>query len=159
MKIYDWKYKAILLLFLISLASSLIISLIPLPLICSPSEGCSIVQSSPYAKTFGISNDYFGDAIFIAMSILLLSRIRKPTKGKNLLINLGICLGTLTAIYFLYLQTFVIHAFCKYCLVVDFSMILAFALSFIPGEKTPENNFKVKDFREIEEQIKLTLDD
>jgi len=158
MKISDWKYKIILLLFLISLASSLIISLAPLPMICSPSEGCYIVQNSIYAKTLGINNDYFGDIIFLTMSIIIISYILKPTKAKKLLINLGVYLGALIAVYFLYLQQFVIHAFCKYCLMVDFSMILAFILTFIPDKtsnrKTEET---VKD--KIDSQIKLSLED
>ncbi len=160
MKILSWKYKAILFLFLISLASSLIISLVPLPLICSPNEGCTIVQSSPYASVFGISNDYFGDAIFLMMSVATILFILRPTKGKKLFINLGVCIGALVAIYFLYLQAFVIHAFCKYCLVVDFSMILAFALTFIPDKTHGKNSRREETLDcEIEEQIKLSLED
>ena len=156
METSDWKYKAILFLFMISLASSLIISFIPLPLICSPNEGCAIVQNSPYAKTLGISNDYLGDIIFFTMSIIIISHIMRPTKAKKLLINLGVYLGTLVSVYFLYLQQFVIHAFCKYCLVVDFSMIVAFVLTFIPDKVKTSREETVRS--KIDGQIKLSLE-
>ena len=54
--------------------------------------------------------------------------MQKPKENKQLLIDSAVILGFIIAIYFIYLQTFVIKAFCKYCLAIDFSMILAFFL-------------------------------
>lgn len=148
MTFQDFKYKLILLIFLLSLASSLIISLAPVSTICNPSEGCNIVLTSLYAKTFGIHMNYLGTAIFTLMSIMTFSHIRKPRKHKKSLIHLGIFIGTLIALYLLYLQQFVLHAWCKYCLVIDIGMLAAFVIINIPKKK--EQN---EDIIEIREEI------
>lgn len=54
--------------------------------------------------------------------------IIKPTQIKRLLIDSGAIIGFFIALYFIFLQIFVIKAFCKFCLVIDAGMILAFIL-------------------------------
>jgi uncharacterized membrane protein len=128
------------------------LTFIPLPLICSPNEGCFIVQNSSYARTLGISNEIFGDAIFLLMSTLITWHILKPTKLKEFGIRVGTFFGALVAIYFLYLQAFVIHAFCKYCLVVDIGMLLAITVLLLPEKKQRENPNKKIEMH-IEENL------
>ena len=128
------KYNILFVIFLLAFGSSVILSFVPLPLICTQLEGCNAVQTSPYAKTLGIENSYFGIAIFLFMSIAVYSHIYKPHKKKELLINVGVFLGAMAALYFLYLQQFVLHAYCKYCLVVDIGMVICFVVINIPAE-------------------------
>ena len=123
------KYKILLVLFLISLASSLVLSLIPVPVVCDPGVGCDVVKTSSYNYTLGIKNSYYGSAIFLAISLLTYFQIKNSTEKKKKLINLGVIVGSVIAIYFLYLQSFIINAYCKYCLIVDFSMIAALAVT------------------------------
>lgn len=133
--IRDLKYRILLAIFIIALICSILLSVVPLPFICTPLEGCNAVQTSVYAKTFGIDNSFFGVAIFGLMSFMIWSHIRKPHKHKKSVINLGVFFGAMIALYFLYLQEFVLHAFCKYCLVVDFGMIASFFVMNIPWKK------------------------
>jgi uncharacterized membrane protein len=133
--IRDLKYKVLLAIFVIALICSILLSVVPLPLICTPLEGCNTVQTSGYAKTFGVDNSLFGIAIFGLMSLMIYSHIKKPHKNKKMIINLGVFFGTMIALYFLYLQNFVLHAFCKYCLVVDVGMIVSFGVVNIPWKK------------------------
>ena len=136
---HELKYKILLGIFIIALICSIILSFVPLPLICTPLEGCNTVQTSSYAKSFGIENSYIGIAIFSLMSFMTYSHIKKPQPHKKTLINLGVFFGTLIALYFLYLQQFVLHAYCKYCLVVDFGMVVSFGIMNIPlKNKTKE---------------------
>ncbi len=132
MKIKNLRYKIILVFFALSLISSAMLAFLPLPAICNPTEGCNAVQTSPYSKTFGIDNSYFGVIIFSAMTFLILWQIIKPEKRKEFAIKWGVILGTLVAIYFLFLQEFVIHAYCKYCLIVDIGMLISFTVINIP---------------------------
>lgn len=141
MKLHNIKYKILFGIFAIALIMSLLLAFVPLPLICTPFEGCNAVQTSSYAKTFGIENSYLGIVIFSFMSILIFSQIKKPHKGKKILINVGVFLGAMTALYFLYLQQFILHAYCKYCIVVDFGMIFSFGLMNIPWRK---RNIEIK---------------
>ena len=133
--IRDLKYRILFAIFVIALISSILLSVVPLPLICTPLEGCNAVQTSVYAKTLGIENSYFGIAIFGLMSFMIWSHIRKPHKHKKSIINFGVFIGAMVSLYFLYLQRFVLHASCKYCLVVDFGMVVSFFIMNVPWKK------------------------
>ena len=125
------KYKILLALFLLSLASSLVLSIFPVPVVCDPGVGCDVVKTSSYNFTLGIRNSYYGSAIFLAISLLAYFQIKNPTEKKRKLINLGVIIGFVIAIYFLYIQKFILNAYCKYCLIVDFSMIIALMVTLI----------------------------
>jgi len=125
------KYKIIFLLFVISLASSIILFLLPNSNICTMEKMCDTVLNSQYAETFGIKNDLFGIVIFSFMSLITISHLTKPKKYKEGIIKTGIFIGSIIAIYFLYLQYFVLHTYCQYCLVVDFSLLSSLSIILI----------------------------
>ncbi len=129
------KYKILLGLFLLSLASSLILSLTPVSEICDPAKGCDVVYHSQYNSTFGIKNSYFGVVFFLFLSLFTFSYIKKPDKNKKLLIHSAVILSSVIALYFLYIQQFILNSYCKYCLIVDFSMIAALVLVIIYWKK------------------------
>ncbi|MEK6844735.1 MAG: vitamin K epoxide reductase family protein [Nanoarchaeota archaeon] len=124
------KYKILLLIFIISLISSIFILSTNHGNsgFCQPDGGCNAVQNSKYSYLFGISNSIYGTFIFLILSMITFSQIQKPIKNKQLLINSAVILGFIVAIYFIFIQIFIIKAFCKYCLVIDFSLIIAFFL-------------------------------
>ena len=124
------KYKILLIIFIISLISSIIIlsTVYGNSSFCEPNGGCNSVQNSKYGYLFGISNSIYGIFIFLTLSIITFSQIKKPTKNKQLLIKYAVTIGFIIAIYFIFLQIFILKALCRYCLVIDFSMILAFFL-------------------------------
>jgi uncharacterized membrane protein len=136
------KYNILLVIFLIALGSSIVLSFVPLPLICTQLEGCNAVQTSSYSKTLGIENSYFGIAIFFIMSITIYLHIHKPNKKKEFMINVAVFLGAMIALYFIYLQQFVLHAYCKYCLVVDIGMVICFVIINIQTDEKNKVKFK-----------------
>jgi uncharacterized membrane protein len=85
---------------------------------------CYAVQNSSYEKTLGINNSYFGLIAFSILGILALYQINEPNKKTKKVLTYGIIAGALFAIYFFYLQFFVIKALCRYCMVVDTGSIL-----------------------------------
>ncbi len=91
-------------------------------------QGCGTVQDSKYASTFGVKNSYIGLFVYAFLSIVIFSHIRRPRKRKKLLVDIGVIVGAVTALYFLYLQQFVLEQFCTYCLIVDFGMMVALLL-------------------------------
>jgi len=125
LQINNLKYEIILALFIISLISSVILSFSPVSDTCSIVGGCDIVHDCCYNYTFGIQNSHYGVGIFLFLSILTFLQIKNPTKKKKNIIHLGIILGSLVALWFLYLQQFIIKAYCQYCLIVDFSLLIA----------------------------------
>jgi len=130
-RIKNFKYKIILFLFIISLISSIILSFSPVSDTCSVVGGCDVVHNCCYNYTFGIQNSYYGVGIFLFLSILTFLQIKNPTKKKKNIIYLGIILGSLVALWFLYLQQFVIKAYCQYCLITDFSILIMLGIIII----------------------------
>lgn len=102
---------------------------------CSVGEGCDVVSQSDYSSLLGIKNSLIGIFVFIFLISLTIWQILEPHKTKQKIISAGILLGSIIAIYFIYLQNFVIHAWCKFCLVVDISLLIALIILLIPGRK------------------------
>lgn len=89
--------------------------------ICSIGS-CDTVQSSAYGSLFGISLNYLAVVAFILLFICY-----KKNTG---LYIIGITVGSLTALYLIYLQLFVLNAICSNCMVIDGVMIVIAILSF-----------------------------
>lgn len=119
------KYKILLILFLIALLASLILSFLPIAEICNPEIGCEVIHHSSYNYIFGIQNSYFGILFFALGALLIHSQIKNATKQKKNLIHAAVIIGSIIALYFLYLQQFILKSYCIYCLTVDVSMLLA----------------------------------
>lgn len=129
------RYKILLCLFVLSLISSLILSITPLSEICKPGEGCDAVQNSVYAYTFGVKNSVYGIGIFSFFSLLALIQIFKHSRKIGKLIKFLLIISSSVAVYFFVLQIFIIHAYCKYCIIVDLSVILALIVVYLPKRK------------------------
>ena len=125
MKMKNIRYHIILALFLISLISSIILSVKPASEICDINSGCEVVYYSQYNSFLGIQNSYYGAIIFALLIILTVSYLINPTQNKKAMINVSIVVGSLIALYFLGIQHFVLEAYCQYCLIVDFSIIIS----------------------------------
>ncbi len=130
------KYIVLLIIFIICLIASAILSFIPPEKACGGDEtSCNIVSESPYAKTIGIKNCYFGLIIFSVLIILTICHILKPKKYKKQLILIGLIAGSVLAVYFIYLQLIVIKACCQYCMVVDIGTLLGLVIALFWKEK------------------------
>ena len=124
------KYKIFLAVFAISLISSIILFSNSSTGVCDPGKGCDVVNSSSYGSTFGISNSLYGIFIFAFMIAITLFHISKPNNHTRRIIHGTIIIGALIALYFLYLQFFVIRVFCVFCLVVDLGLLIALVFLF-----------------------------
>jgi len=131
----------ILILLLISLIVSILLSVKSESEICSVNTKCEIVYYSSYNSLLGIPNSYAGVIIFSFLILLIVSNFINPTRNKKAIINLLIIGGSLVAIYFLYIQYFILEAYCRYCLIVDFSMIICLLL-ILPELKKGFFSFK-----------------
>lgn len=93
---------------------------------------CEAVLSSPYSSLWGIPVAIFGALFYLfVLSIVFFTWETGKKKVTGLLLPAGF-LAFLASFYFTYLQFFVIHAICWYCL---FSALLSttifFSLAFI----------------------------
>lgn len=130
------KYKSILFLIALGIIASAILSFVPIDQACGLSTtGCYAVQASQYETTFGFQNAHLGLVAFTLLFIITFLHDKKPTKKRKQLIQTGLILGSAVAVYFLYLQFFVINAICKYCMVTDIGILLALAIFFLVKDK------------------------
>ncbi len=118
------KYKIFLLVFILSLISSIILASSSLTGVCKLG-GCTIVNASIYGSILGIKNSIYGIFIFSFLTLITLIHIKKPKKFTKVVINSAIVIGSIIAAYFLYLQIFIIKAFCKFCLIIDLGLIIS----------------------------------
>ena len=92
---------------------------------CTIVAGCSEVLSSPYAVVGGYPLASFGAlAYFSVFSLAILTLFGYGVAGR-LLLPLVVVMS-LVSLWLIYLQAFVIHAFCQYCL---FSAAITFAIT------------------------------
>ena len=133
---YKQKYVILLIIFILCFIASAILSFIPPEEACGGSEtGCYIISQSEYAETIGVKNCYFGLIAFSILIILNIIYLKKPKKYKKQLILIGLIIGSVFAIYFIYLQFIVIQACCQFCMVVDIGTLLGLATALFWKEK------------------------
>lgn len=87
--------------------------------VCGPIGECNIVQSSSYAKLFGIPIAVLGVLSYVAILLLWFGQRYLPARTSSWC-SLGLVLltifGTLFSIYLTLLEIFVIEAVCLWCL-------------------------------------------
>jgi uncharacterized membrane protein len=106
---------------------------------CSITTGCSAVLSSQYAAVAGVPTAAFGAlAYFAAFSLATLAAFGYE-RARTALAML-VTLMLLTTLWLLYVQVFVLHAFCEYCLLsagmtVTLAALVVTARFVIPAQK------------------------
>lgn len=87
---------------------------------CYGIGSCAYVQASSYAEVFGIPIALFGFLAYLAMLILFIATHWLLDEdaaylGRQLLFGIAFA-GTLYSAYLTYIEAFVLHAYCIYCL-------------------------------------------
>src|SRR5215475_1104638 len=115
---FSWTFLIAALLSLVGLADAIYLTVEHLTgasLRCTIISGCSEVLSSPYAHIGSVPLAAVGAAAyFLVFSLAVLAVFRYPLV--QLLLSIVVVLMFLTTLGLLYLQAFVIHHFCQYCL-------------------------------------------
>ena len=96
---------------------------------CTITSGCSEVLSSPYAKIGNIPLALVGAiAYFTVFALATLAAFQYKVVGR--LLTLQVLLMFLMTLWLLYLQAFVIHHFCQFCLL---SALVTVTLTILVG--------------------------
>src|SRR6059036_3841191 len=80
--------------------------------------GCETVQTSPYAVLFGVPVAFYGVvgyALVLAVSLVGLQPAFAPRRGPMLTLAALAGGAFLFTVYLTYLELFVIHAICRWC--------------------------------------------
>lgn len=114
---------------------------------CSVTHGCEFVLTSQYATIGNLPISLIGSFYYTLLLILLglslqgikkISFIQFSSKLGNWLLQIDhliyllVISSLFVSLYLLYLQMFVIHAFCQFCLGVEAVNILTFILLIFP---------------------------
>jgi uncharacterized membrane protein len=102
------------------------------PTFCSAitgNNGCETVQTSSYGRILGVSNPIYGIIGFTLLAILaLMNTIKDNIIAKGSII-FGSTIAGIVASWFLYVQTFILHTYCIFCVIVDILSLTLFAIS------------------------------
>ena len=102
---------------------------VPVP--CSIVSGCETVLTSTYAEIAGVPLAAFGAvAYFVAFSLAILAAFGNRTTWT--LFGIQVIGMAIFTTWLLYLQAFVIGAFCQFCLlsaITTFTMLIIFVVS------------------------------
>lgn len=128
---FKTKYKIILAIFIISFISSLFLSQ---GFACTSACELDSSEISSFLLDKEV-NGYVGMAIFLILSLVTFFHMRNPTKIKKRVIYAGIMVGSVIAIYFIYLQIFVLESFCKYCMIIDVGLLITLLLILFTWRK------------------------
>src|SRR5262249_34266500 len=93
-----------------------------LPIFCDGGGGCDVVRQSAFAHLLGLPTPVFGVVFFVGVLLLALWPARR-------LLVAWCAAGALGALTLLGIQAFVLHAFCKFCVVADLSTLAVFGLA------------------------------
>ena len=106
---------------------------VPVP--CSIIAGCETVLTSKYAEIGGIPLAAFGAAAyFVAFSLALLAAFGNRTMW--MLFGILVVVMSIFTVGLIYLQAFVIGAFCQFCLIsaaTTFTMLIVYVVSRFVG--------------------------
>jgi uncharacterized membrane protein len=107
---------------------------------CAGIGDCDAVNSSPYAEIGGIPIALLGALAYLLILCLLCFDRYKSRLGENsVLLVLGLTfIGVLYSAYLTYLELFVLHAICPFCVISAVVMTLLFALTLVRYLKEPQ---------------------
>jgi len=100
---------------------------------CLGNGGCHNVNFSPYAEIYGIPISAIGLAAYLVMAamVLLEPRIRLLRDNNPLLLFGMTLIGVAFSLYLTYLELYVIHAVCPFCVTSAIVISLMFILAII----------------------------
>lgn len=94
-----------------------------------PPAMCVKVQHSKYSRTFGIPNPYLGLAMLLAILVFVFLFINAVVPFS--IIFAIVSAGFLFSLYFLYIQTFILKAFCTWCVLSALVFVVLFIAASI----------------------------
>ena len=113
---------------------------------CAGIGDCDAVNSSRYAEIAGIPIALLGAIAYLMILFFLIFDRQENVLGENsILFVLGLSfIGVLYSAYLSYIELFVLHAVCPFCVLSAIVLVLLFALTLVRYLKEPQ------DFEHIE---------
>ena len=97
--------------------------------------GCDEVSKSPHSVLFGIPLSAYGMVFYLAIGVLGILYLDTKKYIVVQLLLLATTLGFLSSLYFIYVQKFLIGAFCIYCILSAIVSVILFGLGIVIYKK------------------------
>jgi len=97
--------------------------------VCGPSRGCETVAASEYSVALGVPVAIWGVAFSLLVAGCALAWWRRADRRALLAAYGLLLLGTLAVSSLTYLELFVIHAICAWCVAHAVSVVLALGVA------------------------------
>ncbi|MFA5997394.1 MAG: vitamin K epoxide reductase family protein [Candidatus Paceibacterota bacterium] len=101
------------------------------PIPCFITTGCDEVSKSPYSVMFGVPLSLWGVLFYLGTGFLAILYADTKNFFVARLIPVATTLGFLSSCYFIYVQKFLIGAFCIYCILSALIATILFVLGII----------------------------
>lgn len=103
---------------------------------CGVGSGCGDVMASPYSKLLGIPLSVYGLGLYLAIWVTAWRGFREDDRGDAIrIVSLLAVVGNLPTLFLIYLQAFVIDAWCPFCLVSAALMLAIFVVAWRAGDR------------------------
>lgn len=106
------------------------------PIPCVLGTGCDTVSNSPYSLLFGIPLAAYGVAFYVTVGIIALIYLDTKKMFWGRVLFLATTAGFLMSVYFIYVQKFLIGAFCVYCIISAVIATLLFCAAIVLRKKS-----------------------
>ena len=113
-------------------------------LICGIVEGCNTVAASPYSVLFGMPLAYLGLLFYVFIFILGVWLLSRDGAWLRTVLLATTSIGLASSLYFVYLQTFVIQAYCVYCVISALVSALLWVMALALYRTRPCNTCQVE---------------
>ncbi len=102
----------------------------PIPITCIAGEGCKTVQASHFSSFFGIPTPAYGIIYYLALGIFGALWQKNSSKLFNLALTILTSSGLAISIFLSYLEAFVVHAWCSWCVTSAILTVVAFIINW-----------------------------
>ena len=96
---------------------------------CSIVKGCEIVLNSQFAMILGIPMIALSGCLFF-LALILILLLENQQNGFFKYFKLLTFSGVIVSLVLIYIQAFILHAFCQYCLLVEVIVFTIFILDY-----------------------------
>lgn len=103
---------------------------------CGDGSGCGEILASPYSKLLGIPLSVYGLGLYLAIWMTAWRGLREDERGDAIrIVSLLAVVGNLPSLFLLYLQAFVIEAWCPFCLGSAMLMLALFIVAWRAADR------------------------
>lgn len=102
----------------------------PIPITCVAGEGCKTVQASHFSSFFNIPTPAYGIIYYLTLGIFGALWQKNSSKLFRLALTILTSSGLAVSIFLSYLEAFVIHAWCTWCVMSAILATIAFIINW-----------------------------